>query len=293
MSDYLNNLLARSFAAPAHKDGLVVPRRWNEYEAQTWELPQTPAESNQDGHLDRWSERKESPVLKEVVEQSPANFPVSPVENHQIANRAELPLPGIAPSGDVASQSIVSPNAITITMPQQFENKIARNVLPLPIAAKVTTPLGRREIPLSAPATTPHLASRQVIPPFVEREVLITPPALPVPQMVKAKSPEALIPIKADPPPRNVQVNEKPTAVRTPPINNESVIKPIIAPSIVMLAANQAKAAARVETVINVTIGRVEVRATPTPATPVRKQPSVATTMSLDDYLRKRNGGRG
>ena len=111
--------------------------------------------------------------------------------------------------------------------------------------------------------------------------------------MVKAKSPEALIPIKADPPPRNVQVNEKPTAVRTPPINNESVIKPIIAPSIVMLAANQAKAAARVETVINVTIGRVEVRATPTPATPVRKQPSVATTMSLDDYLRKRNGGRG
>ena len=292
MSDYLNNLLARSFAAPAHNEGLVVPRRWNEYEAQTWELPQTPAESSQDGYLDRWSEDKESPALKEVVEQSPANFPVSPVENHQIANKAELPLPGIAPSGEVAPQSIVSPNAITIPMPQQFENKIARNVLPLPFAAKVTTPVDRREIPLSASATTPHLASRQVIPPFMEREVLITPPALPVPPIVKAKSPEALIPIKADPTPRNVQVIEMPTAVRTPSTNNESAIKPIVAPSIIMSAANQARSATPVETVINVTIGRVEVRASQAPAPPVRKLPSAAT-MSLDDYLQKRNGGRG
>ena len=278
MSDYLNNLLARSFAAPAHHDGLVVPRRWNEYEAP--ELPQTPAESSQDGELDRWSEHKESPLPKEVGELSPANSYVSAVTNNEIANRTALSLPGIAPPGEA-------------TPLKQFADKSARNVLPLPTETKVTRLDARREIPLSVLPTMPHLESRQMIPLFVEREVLVPPPASPIPQMVKAKSPEAPIQIKADPPPRNAQVNEKPTAVRTPPPSDESAIRPLIAPSIIMSAANQAKTAAPVETVINVTIGRVEVRATPTPATPVRKQPSVAPTMSLDDYLHRRNGGRG
>jgi hypothetical protein len=41
---------------------------------------------------------------------------------------------------------------------------------------------------------------------------------------------------------------------------------------------------------INVTIGRIEVRATTAAAQP-RKQPPVAQTMSLDEYLRKRNQG--
>jgi hypothetical protein len=41
---------------------------------------------------------------------------------------------------------------------------------------------------------------------------------------------------------------------------------------------------------INVTIGRIEVRAT-TPATQPRRQPPGAQTMSLDEYLRRRNQG--
>ena len=41
---------------------------------------------------------------------------------------------------------------------------------------------------------------------------------------------------------------------------------------------------------INVSIGRIEVRAT-TPAAQPRKQPSGAQTMSLDEYLQKRNRG--
>jgi hypothetical protein len=43
--------------------------------------------------------------------------------------------------------------------------------------------------------------------------------------------------------------------------------------------------------VIHVTIGRVEVRATPPPA-PSRRTPPVTSTMSLEEYLRSRNGGR-
>jgi len=44
--------------------------------------------------------------------------------------------------------------------------------------------------------------------------------------------------------------------------------------------------------VINVTIGRIEVRAT-TPATSARKQPAAKPTMSLDEYLQRRTRGSG
>lgn len=46
------------------------------------------------------------------------------------------------------------------------------------------------------------------------------------------------------------------------------------------------------EPVINVTIGRIEIRATPGSSAPVRKSHThKPSTMSLDDYLNKRNGG--
>ena len=46
------------------------------------------------------------------------------------------------------------------------------------------------------------------------------------------------------------------------------------------------------EPVINVTIGRIEIRATPGSSAPVRKSHvHKSPTMSLDDYLNKRNGG--
>jgi hypothetical protein len=48
---------------------------------------------------------------------------------------------------------------------------------------------------------------------------------------------------------------------------------------------------AQVTPTINVTIGRIEVRATTQPAAPKRKQPSAAPTMSLEEYLRRRNRG--
>jgi hypothetical protein len=43
---------------------------------------------------------------------------------------------------------------------------------------------------------------------------------------------------------------------------------------------------------IQVTIGRIEVRATVAAATPARKTPAKSPTMSLDEYLKQRNGGQ-
>jgi hypothetical protein len=40
-----------------------------------------------------------------------------------------------------------------------------------------------------------------------------------------------------------------------------------------------------------VTIGRVEVRATPPGRTAAKRQPAKAPVMSLDDYLRQRSNG--
>lgn len=42
---------------------------------------------------------------------------------------------------------------------------------------------------------------------------------------------------------------------------------------------------------IQVTIGRIEIRATPPPSTPVRAARSATPKLNLDDYLRSRNGG--
>lgn len=47
---------------------------------------------------------------------------------------------------------------------------------------------------------------------------------------------------------------------------------------------------AQAQPTINVTIGRVEVRATPAPAPAPRRAESASPRMSLDDYLRRRNG---
>ena len=45
---------------------------------------------------------------------------------------------------------------------------------------------------------------------------------------------------------------------------------------------------------IQVTIGRIEVRATPAAKAPVRERPAAPSALSLEEYLRQRSkGGRG
>jgi hypothetical protein len=47
------------------------------------------------------------------------------------------------------------------------------------------------------------------------------------------------------------------------------------------------------ETVIHVSIGRIEVRATQAPKAPVRERPAARPAVDLEDYLRQRSKGEG
>jgi hypothetical protein len=54
-----------------------------------------------------------------------------------------------------------------------------------------------------------------------------------------------------------------------------------------------APAPAAVPAAINVTIGRIEIRATPAMSPPRRSAARAGPQLSLEDYLRSRNGGGG
>jgi hypothetical protein len=78
---------------------------------------------------------------------------------------------------------------------------------------------------------------------------------------------------------------QRPTPTAAPP----NVARPT-GPNAARAMQGEAAASAPI---INVTIGRVEVRATNAPAAPRRESAPAAPLMSLDDYLRQRAGGGG
>jgi hypothetical protein len=64
------------------------------------------------------------------------------------------------------------------------------------------------------------------------------------------------------------------------------LISPVLAAD-----AGQERPVVRPEPVINVTIGRIEVRATPAPQKPSPKPANRPPVMGLDEYLRRRSEG--
>jgi hypothetical protein len=78
---------------------------------------------------------------------------------------------------------------------------------------------------------------------------------------------------------------------------NRRIVQPRVVPHVENRRAANDSVATQLPTsepspVVNVTIGRIEVRAI-APATPSRKQPSAKPLMSLDEYLQRRTRGGG
>lgn len=103
-------------------------------------------------------------------------------------------------------------------------------------------------------------------------------------------------PQSSDAPHPSLRANQAETTVepptRSPEVASNVIAQPHVTRSTETKAHAQAASSEAVEAapVINVTISRVEVRATPAPAAP-RRQSVSTPLMSLDDYLRRRSGG--
>jgi hypothetical protein len=89
------------------------------------------------------------------------------------------------------------------------------------------------------------------------------------------------------------------TAVSSPSSPPEPAIpptSPLVTPPIVLVPPlpkpDKPAAPSKAPPTIQVTIGRVEVRATPPPTPVPKKRRHTAPVMSLDNYLRQRNGGK-
>ena len=99
-----------------------------------------------------------------------------------------------------------------------------------------------------------------------------------------------------DPPPRSLAEPEsRPPAKAVTPQSGPVLPLPVVArpqarPETQPRLSSAAEQATKPEPIIHVTIGRIEVRATPA-SSPPRKQTPAASMMSLEDYLRQRNGG--
>lgn len=180
-----------------------------------------------------------------------------------------------------AAESVRSDNAeIRPRLPALFTSEVAT---PEPASAP---PIARREF------NVPE-AEAGKISPLRERITAITEAAPKVSQPFEVASSPVTTP-KSEPLIRVVEQKSSTPSIHPPPppqAPRSTVLPRIAEPRVIPPPREDPRSA---PPAIHVTIGRVEVRATAPAAPPVpqKSKPSRAPKLSLDDYLRQRNGGR-
>ena len=287
MSDFLSHLAARALdAAP-----VIQPRPLTMFEP--WPTAgalgaRRPPDITPD-------DVSTTAVSAERVRPPAVNVPapvVPPVESNRSARRPAAPITDDAPAAAVPSTRSDFP---------------ARSAAPRdPASSPTIAPIIERTV-------SPAIAVPQPVPPPIvdRRDEAHRPaePTLPVERLIVERKRIDRAPEKTPVPVLTPQTDlvEKSTA----PVTSPSIIQPVVERVIdrreditpLTQSSNARSSSTQVTTtpgapleppappVIHVTIGRVEVRATPPPA-PLRRTPPVTSTMSLEEYLRSRNGGR-
>lgn len=163
------------------------------------------------------------------------------------------------------------------------------------------TPLRGATEPGGLPVIEPTVVQQVVVERVVEPLAAITPRELPsiqtthpteLPKRVPQSSSTHLV---APNIPSSVETPETPTqsqALRPP--TPGVIVQPQVTSSIHPVAIGSAEPVepSRPAPTIQVTIGRIEVRATPPPASTQPKPRPASPVMSLDEYLRQRGGGK-
>jgi hypothetical protein len=272
MSDYLGHLAARSVAS-AETPAAVQPRLASRFEPVPSGLPSFQAEPRPAAfHETAVEERAPEPPQASVISPSPREWRGGQGVRPRRAGRSEeqdAPRATLAESPEPAPALVVP-----------LQGPVAdRGVLPSeasPVGEEAEQrqqgqqrrqgPRGSEKSGLGVLLAVPVVAAVPAVP------VRLTPPDRPSQaEAAKTAPPEDRQPSKRDP--------------------ASTVLQPKI--TVVEPAPSPARREAPAPT-IQVTIGRIEVRATPAAKAPVRERPAAPSSLSLEEYLRQRSkGGRG
>ncbi|MFL5801932.1 MAG: hypothetical protein ACJ8CR_09345 [Roseiflexaceae bacterium] len=284
MSDFLSNLAARSLslapvvqprprslfeAAPAR--GMLEPEPALEQYSIATTAPIEPSEQR-DSTRTRATQAGTQQYMAEagppLVQR--AQPPQAPLDHSWLEAQPALGLPQRAPQPQADRRE--AHDATALAPPRRPAPELA------PEEARSTArPHKHRVVPEVAPAVVEHEQADRA---RVERPAPAEPPGVPTPREGETQS--AARPIVT---PIIERIVREAHADRTQPPHGGGAARPTLAPQ---PAAPEQQAA---QPTIQVTIGRIEVRATPS-ATSTRRAPSAAPTLSLDEYLRSRQGGR-
>jgi hypothetical protein len=293
MADYLNNLIAKNLSLQEN----LQPRLPSRFEPPAETLAVADI-----GDIAPPVEKPDAPAspltapdeLRSQTRPSPQTTPTAPVlplEQRLAAPKPIEPDPAPAPEPyrgrlDAPKMNPPGPDSSPVK-PGQSEKQpvttIIQSVKEVKDVIGPSAPVTTEVVPANEPVRSYHssdLGAEQV------REVVIEQRSehVLVPNTIKTAEQEPS-PEKPKPATQSRPVVPAPTPAPTPPSQD---LRPVV-PPLPDLAPRSAPP--EPSPTINVSIGRVEVRATAPPANPARKPTPAPQIMSLDEYLQSRSNG--
>ena len=300
MNDLLNSLLDRTI-----KSGPSIrPRLPSAFEPASERLePGVPL-------LSRASDAEALEVVVETDSRAPAPAVLTPKREPTKSNPASLDHVEESATPELSSRTHVTKPAVpdevqvireivaNVTQPQLANTAVDRlrdQTLDSAITSLLAPPSNAE--PLLEPQTQSPAQPRSLPAEIVEEREVTPKSAREAAREIKARVVKVSLPDKVQQ--KGVLETIEPTADEPPVVETsnqkpliQSTVQPRLEPKVVYPAVQQLKSERIVEQLVNVTIGRVEVRATPVATSRFRSEKQ--TTTSLDDYLRQHHpGGRG
>jgi len=292
MSDFLSHLVARSLGV-THSAGqaeTVQPRPISRFDpaAQGLTVPE-PLED----------QAAELPAVSQSPRNEPPRAPLRYFDDRPATMTA------LAPPSPIAPLPPREPMTVRAIEPPRDERVIVPPAPPTPALLKESTAPADGSAPHTM--TSSHIVERLMREPVVERDTVAAretviertierelatphePLPRPAPGALHAQTPQPAAPQRAD---ERFDPVVQPRVTVAPSV---AVVQPRVSvapPASSRIAASQPEAAHHEATpTIHVTIGRIEVRAAP-PAASVKRSRPASAGMSLEEYLRSRDGGR-
>ncbi len=294
MSDFLTNLVVRSFARTPSFQPAMASTSFSEPSPVLASEPPVQNTNYQDTNYQNTDYTNEIQIVREEIEVPGSSPKPQIIEKSMVPPAVETPEPKV----NVITLETPSPTTIQTVTPTPIVNPPSQVVPQKPVSASVPSqPPVRRRL-------TTH--TRKAEPPIVEQHVT---------EQVMEHVTEQVTEQMTEHVTQHVtkQTIERPSVKRTVMIGNNQEItnsfttlvpkptaQPLPAvnvkkraslPAVQPPAETEPTATLPPETVVNVAIGRIEVRATPPTAPRRERQSPGPKVMTLDDYVQQRSRG--